>query len=443
MQGCPSGRRRVLAAIGAGGALAVGGASALSAGGTTRDSASLERAIPPTDSISIRPGTEVLFEATVPADVDPLVLEWAVDQEASVRPWHQLYRLYEETTTRAAYAATFDAVGTHEVRASAPGDGESLIWIVDVADGGAEAPAVTAISSEPGKEETVPSDATVTLAATAEDERGELARLVWMEPGNESIVETTALSGEADAGTIDLPADTYWLAVGYGAAATVVTGDGRVAERVHVDGPAVRPAFDVEIVDSNQPVVAGERLVVDAAVRNLADVYLGEGTQDVSLVVGTDPTVEDVETVTVDWGRAKTVSLGYETVPVARDVAFPVRVETLDDADEVDVTVYADDPGFAVTILETNDPVAAGAFLSVMARLENPGEDERTATVDLVVGHDPTVEDSQSVTVDAGEATTIELGYDTVPVPRDVSFPVRVETEGDADERSVSVRGTE
>jgi len=97
----------------------------------------------------------------------------------------------------------------------------------------------------------------------------------------------------------------------------------------------------------------------------------------------------------------------------------------------------------AVTILDTNSPVTGGEVLEVTAAVENTGTAEVTRDVDLVVGDDPELVDSRTVTVPAGGTKRFELVFETYPVAQDDSFPVRVETGDRTDQRTVLAHGTE
>ncbi|MHC3438398.1 CARDB domain-containing protein [Natrialbaceae archaeon A-gly3] len=97
--------------------------------------------------------------------------------------------------------------------------------------------------------------------------------------------------------------------------------------------------------------------------------------------------------------------------------------------------------GLEVAITETNAPVAAGEFLEVTTRVENTGTEEGSETIRLEVGGE--VVDTASVTLAAGESTTVGLGYETYSVRRTVEFPVTVSSPDDTDERVVTVFGTE
>lgn len=102
----------------------------------------------------------------------------------------------------------------------------------------------------------------------------------------------------------------------------------------------------------------------------------------------------------------------------------------------------APDAGITVATLETNAPVDAGDSLEASVQLENSGTTATTETVELVVGHEPTVVDTVSVTLEGGERTTYSLGYETPPVEHDQEFPVRVETGSDSATRTVTVYRT-
>ncbi|THE63427.1 hypothetical protein D8Y22_18270 [Salinadaptatus halalkaliphilus] len=111
---------------------------------------------------------------------------------------------------------------------------------------------------------------------------------------------------------------------------------------------------------------------------------------------------------------------------------------TLDNGDESET----DADGDSVTIIESNDPVTGGETLEVTATLENTSDETTTLDVELVVGEDPEVVETRSVTVASGSTEQVTLEFETYPVEQDDSFPVRVETAESADEREVTVYGT-
>ncbi len=97
---------------------------------------------------------------------------------------------------------------------------------------------------------------------------------------------------------------------------------------------------------------------------------------------------------------------------------------------------------FEVSIIETNTPVDAGEYLNVTAEVKNSGSSEVTQEAELIVGHDPEVVETKSVSLGSGEQTSISMGYETPTVNNDQEFPVRVEVADETAVRSVLVYGT-
>lgn len=167
--------------------------------------------------------------------------------------------------------------------------------------------------------------------------------------------------------------------------------------------------------------------------------------------VGDESTVTEGEDGIVvevpDYGSDGTVIESLTTERADYERVSPTRgnphaVDCLEAIDSDGSAAGPDEPTFDVSILGTNTPVDAGAFLEVYVELENTGGDEGDGEVVLVVGHDPEQVASRSVTLAPGERTTLGLGYETPPVDSDQEVPVRVEVDDAVDTRSVLVFGT-
>ncbi|AGB36375.1 COG1470 family protein [Natronococcus occultus] len=273
--------------------------------------------------------------------------------------------------------------------------------------------------------------------ATADERSGEADLIVGHDP---ELVDSQSLT--VDGGgteTVDLEFETAVVRRTQTFPARVEVEDVADERTVEVVGTE-DVALDVTIAETNAPVRTGEFLEVVAELENAHD---SERHSEVQLVVGHDPDVVETRVVSVEPGATETITMGYETAVVEREQEFPVRVETDGDADEIPVFVYVDEPPVLVSVSETNDPVAAGEFLEVTVELENTADSETTREIDLVVGHDPQLVDSRSVTVDGGATETITLGYETALVRRTQEFPIRVASDGDAAVRDVEVIGTD
>ncbi|WP_436343884.1 hypothetical protein [Natronorubrum sp. FCH18a] len=84
---------------------------------------------------------------------------------------------------------------------------------------------------------------------------------------------------------------------------------------------------------------------------------------------------------------------------------------------------------FEVTSMATNSPVGGGELLVVDATIENVGDESGTTDVDLVVGHDPAIEDSRMLTLEASETADLTLEFRAgYPAGDSESFPVCVDT---------------
>ena len=125
-------------------------------------------------------------------------------------------------------------------------------------------------------------------------------------------------------------------------------------------------------------------------------------------------------------------------------MSFDVTAIAGTDSDTETVEVYVDDapsPTLSVSIVGTNDPVAAGDFLTVTADVYNSGGTHTSGTARLLVGDDREEVDAESVSLAGGASSRVRLGYETYPVRQDVSFPVVVSTGDDEAHRTVHVTG--
>ncbi|WP_254768620.1 hypothetical protein [Salinilacihabitans rarus] len=387
-------------------------------------------AIRPDPELTVEPGTPVVFEVAGDALGEyGGRTHWYVDGEYagwSSGPW---YAAYYVAVGADHWRYAFESEGVYTVAASVVGDEGTYTarWTVEVTGD----PAIEAVHPNPGTL-AVASDEPVELAADVTDTEGALDRVVWWLGHADVVLGVSDVEGYQDTATLDAASLCHRCPVEL----WVVTADGRVARDAPWTVALDREGTRVRILEANDPVEAGARLEVLAALDN-------EGAADVAeelrLEVGDE--VVDAETVAVDAGGTETVELGYETYPVRTDVEFPVRVAGEADADSRTVQVFADGVGAtSVTIRETNDPVLAGERLDAVVDVEHEGEATVTREVHLVAGDRV---DGETVTLEPGETRTVELGYETYPVRTDVEFPLRAEVDGDADRRTVRVYADE
>ncbi len=392
------------------------------------------RVRPSTETLSVTPGTAVLFELEVPDGVDPTAVEWERDTDAGRTVFG-----YESETGNAAVEVQFDSSGSDDVRATVP-DGSSVEWTVNVESGQAGSPSVE-LQKRPGPDAVIGVEDSLEMTATATDPRGALDRFVWIESRNELVFDTSEAGGERDSVTQTFEEVPYWITHGYSTAVRAVTEDGRVSDVDVASGPEVRQPIAVDIAEVNDPVEAGGDLEVTVDLENVGDMMMvGPERQTIELLVGSDRETVDSETVTVGWEETETITMGYETYPVSEDVEFPIRVEGPDDEVETTVEVVVDEPTeLAVSITETNDPVGAGDTLEVTGEITNDGAETVTEEATLLVGSDREAVASESVTVGSESSETVTLEFETYEVQTDVSFPVWLEAADVDDEVTVEV----
>ncbi|WP_254864749.1 lamin tail domain-containing protein [Halovivax gelatinilyticus] len=273
------------------------------------------------------------------------------------------------------------------------------------------------------------------VAATVENTTDEaLAETVELVVGEE-VVDATELTLDPNASeSVTLGYETYPVRTDVSFPVTVRTDSDRETKPVEVVtdvGP-----LEIEISETNAPVRAGEVLDVTAEVVNTHDATV---TDEIHLTAGDRV---DTASVTLEPDETETVTLSYETYPVASDVEFPVEVAGTGARDRRTVAVHAEDvPPVRLTVTGASDPVAGGEFLEVYTEVTNTAETAITEAVSLVVGGERV--DSESVGIDPDRSTQVVLGYETYPVQRAVEFPVTVESDGVSDRRAVRVEAAE
>ena len=238
------------------------------------------------------------------------------------------------------------------------------------------------------------------------------SRFIELGSREETVVDFSWVPGSDDAGDY---------------VATVVPEEGRSAE---TEVTVIEPAnFVVEVESTTSPVPAGEPLNVTATVTNTGDVA---GTRTVDLSV--DGAVEDSTTVTLDEGESRTVTLIWQTGP--DDVGgHAASVRSPDDSAVTNVSVLAP-PDFRVEIETASPSVPAGESLEITATITNTGDESATQDIELVV--DGTVEDSTTVTLFGDESRTVMFTWQTGPDERG-DHTVSVESDDTFDRTTVSV----
>lgn len=260
--------------------------------------------------------------------------------------------------------------------------------------------------------------------------------------GSDTATETLA-GGETAAVTFEW--DTAGVTPGsYEFVAAVENSDAVNDGVVHVEAPTAPATFEVEITHDQFPVTAGDAAEVTATVTNTGD---ESGSQTVGLTVSQGVGTVDETVVDLAAGESRTVTLVWNTSE-DDDGSYIVEVASQDDAAEIIGTVEsaADAPFVAVTALEANDPIPVGETLQVEGTVVNEGGSATTQEIVLrMVTEDPSSiaeVDSQTVTLDSGEATDVAFSWDSEwgDNPEGVDYFAEIASANDSERQAVDVQ---
>ncbi|WP_276253405.1 CARDB domain-containing protein [Halomontanus rarus] len=180
-------------------------------------------------------------------------------------------------------------------------------------------------------------------------------------------------------------------------------------------------------------------------------------TERIDVHVTDDQTGDPIADVAVDFARrgggsvsfsgdtqADTDETGTASIDVTGESAGETTIfaSTVSGTDRLLVTVDpfeppADGPYFDVQITQTNSPVTEGETVTVDATIENRGTQPDTQTIQLVAS-DGVELDSQTVSLESGEQSTITLEWDTTADDAG-DQTIRVSTDDESDQTTVRV----
>lgn len=170
------------------------------------------------------------------------------------------------------------------------------------------------------------------------------------------------------------------------------------------------PFFDVEIIDTNSPVVEGDQLTVTANVTNFG----GQGTQDIALT-DFDGAEQDTAQLSLAQGASEEVNLTWATEK-GDNSTDEISVSSDNASATQEVTVEPDSgtqtADFAVGITDVRSPVTEGEDLNVDVLVENVGGASGTQGINLF-DFDGNLVDSVSVTAGSGQSRNVTLTWST------------------------------
>lgn len=175
-----------------------------------------------------------------------------------------------------------------------------------------------------------------------------------------------------------------------------------------VDSQSDGAFFEVEVVDTNEPVAEGETLEVTAEVTNADDV---EDSQQIHLKNADNEIIDSIggPPVTLGPGESERVTLTWD-LEEGDAGTHELRVASNNDYDALSADVQ-EGVFFDVTINETNAPVTAGERLNVSVDVTST--EDATETADVWIELDGEVADRRTLQLDPGETDRIEFSWET------------------------------
>ena len=252
---------------------------------------------------------------------------------------------------------------------------------------------------------------------------------VWVEHENEGVIrlydDATGQSVEGRGNAVDLESGQRMVvSIDIDSRGSVSHDALRTGVIVHAEYEPALPFFAVDIVDYDDTVEEGETITLEADVENTG--HAG-GTQSVEFLVGGE--LVDSTEIELAADESGTVGFGYET-DGSHVGQRELTVRTNDDNETRTVTVQsADEPFFAVGIVDSPENVTSGEPFDVEVTVENVGNETATQTVALDV--DDRLADSVDVELAPGERRTVTLTGETEPRPDAERVPIAVRSDDD------------
>lgn len=319
--------------------------------------------------------------------------------------------------------------------------GSATLSVVSQDDGSNTAP-----TADAGSDQTVEASSSVTLDASGSDDSdGSIASYEWNQTGGPTADLADATSAQP---TLTAPDVTSETTLTYEVTVTEddgVTDSDSVAVTVtpsDVEPPTEPGDSEIELAfePSDQTVSSGTEATADVVVANVDD---GVGAAELTLSVD-DAAVASITGVEVQGNPdsafvttsvspdGATATVEYATSDTANEGDVPIVTLSLqggetgaaalsvDDAavynesgapyevsDTPDATITVEDPSFSVSNLTGPETLTSGETGIVSATITNDGAVEATKTVSFTIGGD--VASTESVTLDAGDSTTVEF----------------------------------
>jgi hypothetical protein len=341
---------------------------------------------------------EVTVDATVENTGDETATQRVVITAGGERIASQRVELApdESTTISGTFTPAESEVGDLEVRAASADTEDTDTLTVD-------APATFELTASPpaSLQENSTAEFDIDIQNVGDVEGTETVELFV---DGSLADETTAQvgAGETTTATLEYTPDESDV----GEVEIVVAGtDDTVETTVDVEAEPDPGRYELDIVDTNDPLTDGENISVTVAVENVGDLETTETLElDVNGTTMTTPlTLAGGETDRLTMTQQ--LDVGLEDGQENETVDVEVSAATANDTTTAEVIAPPEDALFRIDSLDAPSSAQEGDSVAVSLTVTNIGETSGTETVELTAGGD--VLASQELTLAAGENETV------------------------------------
>jgi len=175
---------------------------------------------------------------------------------------------------------------------------------------------------------------------------------------------------------------------------------------VEIKEPLEPAAFGITSFSAPNEITRGETATITSTIENTGEL---EGTPTVELSV--DDTQVDSTDPSIDGGETTAVSFSWDSSDYDESVELTVSADDSSESTTVDIEALRDSAAFRVADISAPSAVEQGETVAIDTAIENIGDIEETATVELDV--DGTHVESIEPSIGGGETTEVSLSWDS------------------------------
>jgi len=189
--------------------------------------------------------------------------------------------------------------------------------------------------------------------------------------------------------------------------------------------------FEIENIETNSPVVAGDDLSLTATVSNVGEIA-GNVTANLSILGESNADSETKQNIAA--GESTEITLKYTTT--TEDIGASGATVSAGDVTETQAVVVQRPAEFNITKIDTASAVTVGDAIDVTTTIRNDGDVTGSTPVNFSVG--ASENDNSSISLNPGDSTKVEFSYttDQSDVP---TTDLNISTDDDSRRRTLQV----